>query len=122
MQQSFKSVQRFSASVILSVVFGKRAPQFTTKEVEAFFHSQHIWLHLVFPGHFAPVDQFPILKYFPEPLAQWKPVVREVRHLQRKLYFGLLDETERRKEDNGCFMEAILEHAQEWGLDREMVG
>ncbi|KAI0695237.1 cytochrome P450 [Cytidiella melzeri] len=121
-EKAFTSVQRFASSVILSVVFGKRAPQFTTKEVTAFFHVQHIWEYLLFPGSFAPVDHLPFLKYFPEPLAKWKPVVREVRDLQRELYFGLLEETERRKEDNGCYMETILARSQEWGLDREMVG
>ena len=80
-QNSFTSVQRFASSVILSVVFGKRAPQFTTKEVKAFFHVQHIWEYLLFPGSFAPVDYLPFLKYFPEPLAKWKPVVKEVRDL-----------------------------------------
>ncbi len=103
-------------------MFGKRAPQFTTKEVKAFFHVQHIWEYLLFPGSFAPVDYLPFLKYFPTPLAKWKPVVKEVRDLQRELYFGLLDETERRKEDNGCYMETILSKAKEWGMDREMVG
>ena len=54
--------------------------------------------------------------------AKWKTVCREVRDLQRALYFGLLEETEKRTTENGCFMETILKRADEWGLDREMVG
>lgn len=54
--------------------------------------------------------------------AKWKTVCREVRDLQRALYFGLLEETEKRTVANGCFMETILKRADEWGMDREMVG
>jgi hypothetical protein len=103
-------------------VFGKRAPRFATKEVTAFFHVQHIWEYLLFPGSFPPVDQLPWLKYVPERFAKWKQVCREVQTLQRELYFGLLEETEKRETENGCFMETIIQRADEWKLDREMVG
>ncbi|KAI0698161.1 cytochrome P450 [Cytidiella melzeri] len=118
----FDAVRRFSSSLILSVVFGKRAPRFATKEVTAFYHVQHIWEYLLFPGSFPPVDQIPWLKYVPEMFAKWKGVCREVRDLQRDLYFGLLEEAEKRGTENGCFMETIIKRANEWNLDREMVG
>ena len=121
-QDHFDAVRRFSSSLILSIVFGKRAPRFSTKEVTAFYHVQHIWEYLLFPGSFPPVDQIPWLKYVPEMLAKWKQVCRQVRGLQRELYFGLLEETEKRSAENGCFMETIIKRADEWGLDREMVG
>ncbi|KAI0088621.1 cytochrome P450 [Irpex rosettiformis] len=118
----FNAVRRFSSSLILSIVFGKRAPRFSTKEVTAFYHVQHIWEYLLFPGSFAPVDQIPWLKYVPERFARWKQVCREVRDLQRDLYFGLLEETEKRTSENGCFIETVIKRADEWGMDREMVG
>ncbi|KAI0793050.1 cytochrome P450 [Irpex lacteus] len=121
-EDHFDAVRRFSSSLILSIVFGKRAPRFSTKEVTAFYHVQHIWEYLLFPGSFPPVDQLPWLKYVPGMFAKWKQVCRQVRGLQRELYFGLLEETEKRSAENGCFMETIIKRADEWGLDREMVG
>ncbi|KAI0793048.1 cytochrome P450 [Irpex lacteus] len=118
----FNAVRRFSSSLILSIVFGKRAPQFSTKEVTAFYHVQHLWEYLLFPGSFPPVDQIPWLKYVPERFAKWKQACREVRDLQRELYFGLLDEAEKRTVENGCFIETVLRRADEWGMDREMIG
>ena len=122
MQDHYDAVRRFSSSTILSIVFGKRAPRFSTKEVSDFYHVQHKWEHLLFPGSYPPVDQLPWLKLVPERFAKWKRVCREVRELQQKLYFGLLDETENRGAENGCFMETIIRRAHEWGLSREMIG
>ncbi|KAI0088620.1 cytochrome P450 [Irpex rosettiformis] len=112
--EHYDAVRRFSSSLILSVVFGKRAPRFSTKEVTDFYHVQHM--------SYPPVDQVPILKYVPEMFAKWKRVCREVHDLQHNSYSGLLEETEKRGFENGCYMETILRRAAEWGLDREMVG
>ena len=81
-----------------------------------------MWENLLFPGAFPPVDQVPLLKHVPERFARWKRVCRQVRDLQHDLYFGLLEETEKRGFENGCFMETIIRRAHEWGLNREMVG
>ena len=62
------------------------------------------------------------MKYVPERFAKWKQACREVRDLQRELYFGLLEEAEKRPIENGCFMETLIKRADEWGLDREMIG
>lgn len=51
------------------------------------------------------MDILPILAMVPERWAPWKTLCREVRRLQRKLYFGLLEECEKRLEDDkhtGC--------------------
>lgn len=49
-----------------------------------------------------------------------------VRTMQRNLYFGQLEQVEKRlklnDEGNGCFMETVVQRADEWGWDREMVG
>ncbi|KAI0687612.1 cytochrome P450 [Cytidiella melzeri] len=118
----YDAVRRYSSSLILSVVFGKRAARFATKEVAAFYHVQHMWEHILFPGSYPPVDQIPLLKYVPERFAEWKSVCRETRALQRELYFGLYEETEQRGAENGCYMETVIKRADEWGLDREMIG
>jgi hypothetical protein len=71
------------------------------------------------------MDLLPILKRVPERFASWKTLCKEVRRLQRKLYFGLLEETEERVakgEGNGCFMEEVLERQKEFEMNRELVG
>jgi hypothetical protein len=123
--------------VILSVLFGKRAPRFETQEVCDFFEVQHMWEAVLTPGMphpsqfishdsqfncmvtgaFPPVDFFPFLKYFPTPLASWKTYCEKTRRLQRKLYFGLLSETEERMaqgHENGCFMEQVSNPNAAW--------
>ncbi|KAA1473597.1 cytochrome P450 [Dentipellis sp. KUC8613] len=74
------------------------------------------------PTAHPPVDVFPILKYVPERWARWKFLVREVRALQRRLYFGLIEGCERRvatQEPNGSFMEDVVAHLDDLGIDRE---
>ncbi|CAE6388327.1 unnamed protein product [Rhizoctonia solani] len=121
----YTHIRRYSSSVILSVLFGKRAPRFETKEVTDFFNAQHSWEEVLEPGAHPPMDLIPILKHVPESLASWKTLCKKTRKLQRDLYFGLLEETERRvanHQENNCFMEQVLARQQEFGMSRELVG
>ncbi|CCO31991.1 hypothetical protein BN14_06043 [Rhizoctonia solani AG-1 IB] len=71
------------------------------------------------------MDLIPILKHVPEALASWKTLCKKTRKLQRDLYFGLLEETERRvanHQENNCFMEQVLARQKEFGMNRELVG
>lgn len=64
------------------------------------------------------------MKYIPERWASWKTEVKTTRSLQRKLYFGLLEQVEARLQKgspNGCFMETVIEKGPGFGLDREAV-
>jgi hypothetical protein len=61
-------------------------------------------------GALPPVDFLPFLKYLPPLLAPWKTKCENTRRLQRKLYFGLLRDTEERVAQghgNGSFMEQV---------------
>ncbi|CAE7173942.1 unnamed protein product [Rhizoctonia solani] len=124
-EKFYTHIRRYSSSVILSVLFGKRAPRFETKEVTDFFNAQHSWEEVLEPGAHPPMDLIPILKHVPEALASWKTLCKKTRKLQRDLYFGLLEETERRianHQENNCFMEQVLARQQEFGMSRELVG
>ncbi|KAJ7916802.1 cytochrome P450 [Mycena leptocephala] len=124
--QSFYShIQRYSSSVILSVLYGKRSPRFETPETVASFKVEHEWVTLLEAGATPPMDFFPILKYVPERFAKWKRDCKNVRKMQRDLYFGLLDDTQerlRRGEGNGSFVEELISRQEELGMDREMTG
>jgi len=119
-------MERFSASSALSVLFGKRAPQFSTKEVTEFFHSEHLFEKIIDPGAQPPVDMLPFLKYVPEWMgARWKGLCRDLRQLRRGIFLGLLTEMEERNamdDYNGSCMEIVKERSKEWGLDREQIG
>ncbi|KAJ7677849.1 cytochrome P450, partial [Mycena polygramma] len=62
----YTHIQRYSNSVILSVLYGKRSPRFETHETVAFYKVEHEWTTLLEPGATPPLDFFPILKYVPE--------------------------------------------------------
>ncbi|EJD48900.1 cytochrome P450, partial [Auricularia subglabra TFB-10046 SS5] len=124
-ERFYTHLRRNSSSIIMSVLFGRRAPRFETTEVTDFFHVQHLWEHALEPGAHPPVDLIPILGKVPERWASWKTLCREVRRLQRKLYFGLLEECENRLKDGkhtGCFLEEVIERREEFGLTRELAG
>ncbi|KAF7328702.1 Cytochrome p450 [Mycena sanguinolenta] len=121
----YTHVQRYSNSVILSVLYGKRSPRFETPETVKFFKVEHEWTTLLETGATPPLDYFPFLKYVPERWAKWKQVSKVVRKMQRDLYFTLLDETQerlRRGEGNGSYVEELVEKQKDLELDREMLG
>ncbi|KAJ7792587.1 cytochrome P450 [Mycena leptocephala] len=124
-QSFYINIQRYSTSVILSVLYGKRAPRYQTSELTAVFHVMNKWSQLVEPGATPPVDAIPLLKFVPERWSKWKRDCRRIRTQQRALYFGLLDETKerlRRGEENGSYMEEVLARKEELGMDNEMAG
>lgn len=124
-EQFFIHLKRAPLSVMLSALFGKRAPRFETKDVSDFFEVQHMWESILAPGATPPVDILPFLRFLPKPLAQWKVQCDIIRRFQRTFYFGLLRETEERVvqgRENGCFMEQVLARQEEFGMSRELVG
>ncbi|KAJ7589603.1 cytochrome P450 [Mycena floridula] len=124
-EKFYTHIRRYSNSVIMSVLYGKRSPRYETREATAFFEMQHLWEHVLEPGAQPPVDLLPFLTYIPERWASWKRLCKQVRSLQRALYFGLLDECESRVgkgEGNGSYMEEVLEKQDALGLDRELMG
>lgn len=54
LQKFYNHIRRYSSSVIFSVLFGKRAPRYETKEVTDFFHVQHLWERLLEFGLSSP--------------------------------------------------------------------
>uniref|UniRef100_A0A0W0F4D7 Putative cytochrome P450 n=1 Tax=Moniliophthora roreri TaxID=221103 RepID=A0A0W0F4D7_MONRR len=120
----FNHIGRYSNSVIMSILFGKRCPRYESVESTAFFDAAEAFNHALSPS-VPPVDLFPFLDYLPERWAWWKRLAREVKKMQHDLYFGLVDECEKRMqrgEHNGSFMEILLSKQKELDLNREMIG
>ncbi|KAJ7040944.1 cytochrome P450 [Mycena alexandri] len=121
----YTHIQRYSNSVILSVLYGKRSPRFETPETVTFYKVEHEWTTLLEAGATPPLDYFPFLKYVPERWAKWKRDCKYVRQVQREMYFGLLDQTRervQRGEGNGSYAEELVARQKELGMDREMMG
>ncbi|KAJ7359853.1 cytochrome P450 [Mycena albidolilacea] len=122
-QSFYTDIQRYSLSVIYSVLHGKRVPRYETEEVTGFITVMHDWTALFEPGAVPPIDAIPILKLIPERWAKWKRECKRIRDLQRARYFGWLEDTRermRRNQHNGSFMEEVLERQSELGMDDEM--
>lgn len=110
-------------SIIRSVMYGRRVPQFEAPEIVQFFAVLEKWNQLVEPGATPPLEMIPLLKLVPARWARWKRDGARVRALQRELYFGWLEETKekvRRGEGNGSYMEEVLRRREELGMDDEM--
>ncbi|KAL1665083.1 cytochrome P450 [Schizophyllum commune] len=78
----FNHIHRFSTSIILSVVYGQRAPRHETPTAGAFSEVNTRWANYLRPGATPPVDLLPFLKYLPECLAPWKKEARAIRDTQ----------------------------------------
>ncbi|KAF8130948.1 cytochrome P450 [Mycena galopus ATCC 62051] len=124
-QSFYTDIQRYSFSVILSILYGKRAPRYDNHEITTFYNALLEWVQLASPGATPPIDAVPILKCVPERWAKWKRDCKRVRNLQRRLYFGWLDETKKRMRvggENGSYMEEVLARKDELEMDNELTG
>ncbi|KAL1745663.1 cytochrome P450 [Schizophyllum fasciatum] len=122
-EKFYGHMERFGISIVMSIVYGKRAPRIDGPTASAFVHMNDRWSALLMPGATPPIDALPFLKYVPEVFAPWKRETREVRALQRKLYYGIFDECKARADaghDNFFMAEVIREQAEN-GLSREQM-
>ncbi|CAL1706578.1 unnamed protein product [Somion occarium] len=118
----YTHIYRYTASVIVSVVYGIHCPRYHDSLVDELRQITREFQQLITPGGTPPIDIVPILKHLPERVAPWKARCRHLRARQLKLLLSLLDTCEnRRKTDkrNGCFMEYILDNQDRYNLDRE---
>ncbi|KAJ6568936.1 cytochrome P450 [Mycena capillaripes] len=118
----FTDIRRYSISVILSVLHGRRVPRYDAPEITHFFDVMRQWNLLIEAGAAPPVDILPLLKFVPERWAKWKRDCNRISGLQRAQYFGLLEQTRERVrlgDENGSYMEEVLMRKDELGMDDE---
>lgn len=137
----YKEMRRYSASLTLSIAYGKRATTFDNVDasgfsVKHFYELEHkfncafaVWLRRwaltgTFPvflevGAAPPIDIIPALKYAPRALAPWKKQAQETRDEMKALYLERLFREVKLKMENGmrtgCWMEQIIDRND--GLD-----
>ncbi|THV02733.1 cytochrome P450 [Dendrothele bispora CBS 962.96] len=119
-----KHAERYTYSVISSVVYGIRAPNLKGQEITDFYHFLDLWNRYNEPGRHPPVDLIPILKYVPMRWALWKREAKVVRNLRQAHYYSLLDRVQKRVDRGasfGAFMEQIVQDYESTGMDRELM-
>ncbi|CAL1714231.1 unnamed protein product [Somion occarium] len=119
-KEFYTHIYRYSASVIFSVVAGIHCSQFEGSVVEDLDSMLRQLEYILRPGGSPPVDLIPLLKYIPSRWALWKTKAKEVRAVQEKLFFGILDhcvDRIKREKRNDCFLEYVLDHQSHYGLD-----
>ena len=117
-------INRQAISIVLSTVFGIRAPRFENSFASNFLEIEHTLEGFFEPGAIPPVDILPTLKYIPAFLAPWKSKCSELRKRYQNLFSGLRDMCEARVQNgrrNGCYLEDVLDQQEKLGLSREMI-
>ncbi|KAK7437469.1 hypothetical protein VKT23_018540 [Stygiomarasmius scandens] len=124
-ERFFTHIKRYSTSVIASVVFGKHFPRYECPEIDAIFKSVDAAERVFEIGAHPPIDQLPFLNYIPDRWARWKRMAKWGNRLSARIYFHLLkvcEERIQRGEENGCYLENVIKHQEEYGLTRRMTG
>ena len=119
MQNWYSHLRRYTTSYALGIIYGKRGPTLSSPDVVDFMDVHPKFINALEIGTMPPVDLFPILTLVPERWANWKKIVRNIRHLHETLYDRLLSTVEKRMADGngtGVFLEQMITKAQQYGL------
>ncbi|KAK0649971.1 cytochrome P450 [Cercophora newfieldiana] len=104
-----RHIERYAASVIVTVAYGRRVEDVRTDEVvRENAKSMERLTQSNIPGKFA-VERYPILKYVPSIFAPWKAEVLKQRQADIKLYTGLLNQV-RDEVRRGTAPESFAKH------------
>ncbi|KAI1080805.1 cytochrome P450 [Whalleya microplaca] len=114
-----KHLERYAASVIVTVTYGRRVEDVNTDAVvQSNAESMGRLTSVNIPGKFA-VERYPVLKYVPSIFAPWKAQVLEQRRKDIRMYTELMEEV-REKLAKGslpdCFAKHILNEQSSLGM------
>ncbi|KAI0073799.1 cytochrome P450 [Panus rudis PR-1116 ss-1] len=123
-ENTYAHLGRQGASVLMSILFGTRAPTINSPLACRFARVMDMWMGILEPGATPPLDILPFLQYVPECWASWKPKCRQIRQDMLALAYGFMNmNVDRIKQGNrvGCFMEDLLDNQESLGLSDEQV-
>ncbi|KIK00846.1 hypothetical protein K443DRAFT_678870 [Laccaria amethystina LaAM-08-1] len=115
----YSHLRRYTTSYALGIIYGKRGPTLSSPDVVDFMDVHPKFINALEIGTMPPVDLFPILTLVPERWANWKKIVKNIRHLHETLYDRLLSTVEKRMANGngtGVFLEQMITKAQQYGL------
>lgn len=115
--------RRYTASVIMLVVYGKRLPTWGHPLMKKIFEILDNFTEMTAPGAFV-VDSFPSLQYLPQRLVgNWREHGKRVHEHDSKVYLELWRDL-KEKADKGtappCYCrDFYLKDPEKWGIDEE---
>ncbi|KAI1390626.1 cytochrome P450 [Hypoxylon trugodes] len=114
-----KHLQRYAASVIVTVTYGRRVEDVENDiVVRRNDESMDRLTQVNIPGKYA-VERYPALKYIPSIFAPWKAQVIKQRQKDIQLYTQLMDEIKEKKARGDlptCFAKHLLEEQENLGM------
>ncbi|KAI0835784.1 cytochrome P450 [Hypoxylon sp. FL0890] len=114
-----KHLERYAASVIVTVTYGRRVEDVDTDiVVRRNGESMDRLTQVNIPGKYA-VERYPALKYIPSIFAPWKAEVLKQRQKDIQLYTELMDEVKDRMAKGTlptCFAKHLLEEQDSLGM------
>ncbi|KZT67961.1 cytochrome P450 [Daedalea quercina L-15889] len=104
-------VRRYSTSVVLYSIYGKRANRFLNNpDLHRIYDIIDNMVQMAQPGNFL-ADTFPILRRLPDILAPWRVEARQLHLRERGLWEGLVDDCKasmQAGEERGGFINSYL--------------
>ena len=108
----------------MSAVYGERVRDITDPMPSTIVDATAKLTNMLSPGATPPVDLIPLLKYIPKRWAWWERLAEEIRHLEHKFTFGMLEKCEKRVaagKSSHAFLDEVLERKEEFGLSRDFL-
>ena len=128
LQDLFTHIKRTTASVMTTLLFGKRCLQWSGSDAEIHSKGANLLNNLTDPGAHPPVDILWPLQYVPYierwGWPKWKQLCDETRSVRDALYARLLDECEERLQSGravGSYMETVLNNQVDLEMTREEI-
>ncbi|KAE8154438.1 cytochrome P450 [Aspergillus avenaceus] len=119
--QHQRHLQRFSNSIIMSLVYGFRTPSVDTPHMADMFDVMEGWSQLLELGATPPVDVYPLFHYIPQKLlGNWISRAQGVGAQMNGVHASALDRVRRRRELKGggeSLMDTLLDQGEKSGLN-----
>ncbi|KAF8816482.1 cytochrome P450 [Phlegmacium glaucopus] len=115
-------IMRTTVSMVTSLIYGKRFPEFKNSEAEVYFKAVKLVNEISDTARFPPVEIMPWIKYIPRWLAPWTNHLDLLKQVRNPLFDSLLDECDQAVKmgrGTGCYIEKVLDCQEELGLSRK---
>ncbi|KAF2129634.1 putative cytochrome P450 monooxygenase [Dothidotthia symphoricarpi CBS 119687] len=120
----YNHIRRTSASVMTSLVYGKKCLTFQNSSAEEYFEGIKLFNETNDPGAYPPIELLPWLKHTPRWLAPWTEHIERTTRVRNTLYYGLLAELEEKRKVNKaepCYMNYVLDNVEKLGMSYDEV-
>ncbi|KAJ9191323.1 hypothetical protein DTO164E3_6131 [Paecilomyces variotii] len=120
----YDHIRRTSASVMTSIVYGKKCLTFKNSSAEEYFEGIKLFNETNDPGAYPPIELLPWLRHVPRWLAPWTEHIERTTRVRNTLYYGLLAEFEEKKKAGKaepCYINYVLENREKLGMSYDEV-